>query len=370
MPALATVYDGLVAFRRSGGAAGAHARPRPGHYAAAPGRRRHDVHVHAPPRESVTPTARPCGRPTSAAASSASSASAPIPPTTKASSARQRATEHPRRCDLSAGIVTDDAAGTVTFHLGQADPDFLYKLALVLAAPAPPGAPGHVIRPRAVPARHRPVHDLAIPAGQSSLTLVRNPYFRQWSYAAQPAGYPYVIRYEQMADPERAGIGGHRRPGGPARHLADGDHQSLAIRYPARVHSGLKLGTAYCLSQHPPAAVHQPQGPAGRQLRHRPRPDHPALHLAPGQATATCQMLPPDFPGHQRYCPYTTGAEDGAWHGPDMAKARAAGHGIRHHERAGDRLELQRRRGQGGRLLPRRAPRRSGIPGQPARSLR
>ena len=39
---------------------------------------------------------------------------------------------HPRRCDLSAGIVTDDAAGTVTFHLGQADPDFLYKLALLL----------------------------------------------------------------------------------------------------------------------------------------------------------------------------------------------------------------------------------------------
>ena len=28
---------------------GAHARPRPGHDAAAPGRRRHDVHVHAPP---------------------------------------------------------------------------------------------------------------------------------------------------------------------------------------------------------------------------------------------------------------------------------------------------------------------------------
>ena len=33
----------------------------------------------------------------------------------------------PRRCDLSAGIITDDAAGTVTFHLGHADPDFLYN---------------------------------------------------------------------------------------------------------------------------------------------------------------------------------------------------------------------------------------------------
>jgi len=33
-------------------------------------------------------------------------------------------------------------------------------------------------------------------------------------------------------------------------------------------------------------------------------------------------MLPPDFPGHQAYCPYTVGAGDGDWHGPDMAKAR------------------------------------------------
>ena len=59
---------------------------------------------------------------------------------------------HPRRCDLSAGIVTNDAAGTVTFHLGQADPDFLYKLALLLAAPAPPGAPDHAVsRPPFLP---------------------------------------------------------------------------------------------------------------------------------------------------------------------------------------------------------------------------
>ncbi len=43
---------------------------------------------------------------------------------------------------------------------------------------------------------------------------------------------------------------------------------------------------------------------------------------SPGQATPTCQILPAGFPSYQRYCPYTAGAEDGAWHGPDMAKAR------------------------------------------------
>src|SRR5262249_24104463 len=95
--------------------------------------------------------------------------------------------QHRASCDLSAGIVTNDTAATVTFHLSQPAPDFLYKLALLLVAPAPSGAPGHVIRgapflPGTGPymiSRFQP---------NKSLTLVRNPYFRQWSFAAQPAG--------------------------------------------------------------------------------------------------------------------------------------------------------------------------------------
>jgi len=44
-----------------------------------------------------------------------------------------------------------------------------------------------------------------------------------------------------------------------------------------------------------------------------------------GDASAqpTCQILPPQAPGHQAYCPYTRGADaDGHWHGPDLARAR------------------------------------------------
>jgi YVTN family beta-propeller protein len=52
MPALATVYDGLVAFRKTDGAGG-YARPGPGRYAAVPGRRRHGVHIHAAPGHPV-----------------------------------------------------------------------------------------------------------------------------------------------------------------------------------------------------------------------------------------------------------------------------------------------------------------------------
>ena len=43
----------------------------------------------------------------------------------------------PRRCDLSHGIAT--GTNTVTFHLTEPDPDFLYKLALPAAFAVPAG---------------------------------------------------------------------------------------------------------------------------------------------------------------------------------------------------------------------------------------
>ena len=196
--------------------------------------------------ESVTPPALPCGRPTSAAASSASSSLAPRPlsrTTTKASSAHQRASQHPKRCDLSAGIVTNDATGMVTFRLAQADPDFLYKLALSVVAPAPPGTPDRAIsRAPFLPGTGPYMISQFRP--NKSVTLVRNPYFRQWSYAAQPAGYPSVIRYERMASQSRqesAVIAGRA----DLAILLSGGDQSLAVRYPARVHYGLKMNTQF-----------------------------------------------------------------------------------------------------------------------------
>ena len=54
----------------------------------------------------------------------------------------------PRACDLRRGIGVDREAGTVTFHLTRADPEFLYKLAFAMASAVPPGKFGG----RALPA--------------------------------------------------------------------------------------------------------------------------------------------------------------------------------------------------------------------------
>jgi YVTN family beta-propeller protein len=317
-PALSTVYDGLVAQRRSGGAASitlvpdlARTLPRP-----------------AGGGTVYTFTLRRGIRYSNGVLVRASDFRRGImrqlsfgdyPPYYEGILGGQACHQVPRRCDLSAGIITNDTAGTVTFHLDHADPDFLYKLALILAVPAPPGAPDHAMdRAPFLPgtgpymiSQYRP---------NVSFTLVRNPYFRQWSFAAQPAGYPSVIRYNHVAsenEEDSAVIAGRA----DLTPVAD-NGQSLATRYPAQVHAGLKTATTYLFlnTRQPPFTSLKARQAVnyaidrGRILQ--------LLHRAPGQAAVTCQLLPADFPGHQPYCPYTTGTEDGSWHGPDMAKAR------------------------------------------------
>ena len=369
-PVFATVYDSLTALRRSGGAAGltlvpdlARTLPRP-----ADGGTTYTFTLRRGIRYSSG--ARPCGRPTSAAASSASSSTGPRPvsrTTTTASSVHQRAasTRNGATCPPGSSPTTRRARSPSTWPRPTLTSCTSSRWSLV--APAPPGTPDRVISRAPFLPGTGPYMISQVRPGKS-MTLVRNPYFRQWSYAAQPAGYPSVIRYERMADlrrQESAVIAGRA----DLALLLPGDDQSLAVRYPARVHFGLGLGTGYVsLNTRLPPFTNIKARQAVNYAIDRARIIQLA-DAAPVQAAATCQMLPPDFPGYRPYCPYTAGAGDGAWHSPDMAKA------LRLVRESGTTnapvtvWSFNNVPGQGGRLLPRRAPRRSGIPGQPARGL-
>jgi ABC-type transport system substrate-binding protein len=218
------------------------------------------------------------------------------------------------------GPVLADLA--VTFHLTQPDPDFLYKLALLLAVPAPPGTPGHVIGHAPFMPGTGPYMISQYQPG-ASFTLVRNPHFRQWSYAAQPAGYPDTIRFDYVADPRRQLSAVTAGRADLVDLLANSQpSRGLGLRYPTRLHSSLKTGTTYVFlnTRQPPF-----NNVRARQavIYAIDRAHIMSLFgLAPGEATVTCQILPVDFPGHQPYCPYTAGASNGTWRGPDMAKAR------------------------------------------------
>jgi len=160
------------------------------------------------------------------------------------------------------------------------------------------------------------------------LTLVRNPYFHQWSFAAQPAGYPAIIRFTQVTGSQaqidavttgRADLVDFAWPwDSPQPSLL----ASLAVRYPARLHSDFTAVTEY--------EALNTRIPPFNDVRVRRALNYAAdrgklvqLSGGPARAAATCQILPPNFPGWQPYCPYTLHPRPGwTWHAPDLAKAR------------------------------------------------
>jgi YVTN family beta-propeller protein len=332
LPALATAYDGLVALRRSGGAQGLTLVPDLATTLPYPtdGGKTYTFSIQRGIRYSTGAPVRASDfrRGIQRLLTISSSPTAYYKGIVGAQACG------PRRppCNLAAGIVTDDAAGTVTFHLSAPDPDFLDKLALLLAVPAPPGAPHGVIDhapflPGTGPykiAQYQPNGPYRISQYRpnASLTLVRNPYFRQWSYAAQPAGYPDVIRLKRIASPKKLEYAVMTGTADMVDLVLNGlPSHDLAVRYPTRLHSGPKVGTTYVFLN--------TRQPPFNNLRARQAVSYAIdrarmIRLAnagPGEIAVTCQVLPAAFPGYRPYCPYTTGVKDGTWHGPDMAKA-------------------------------------------------
>lgn len=237
-----------------------------------------------------------------------------------------RCNKSPKRCDLSHGIVANDAAKTLSFHLVAPDPEFLYKLALPFASVVPAG-----IQPREVGTQPPPgtgPYVIASYRPKHLLTLVRNPHFHEWSKAAQPDGYPdeIAIKIGGTADEAmnevirgKADVVSTFWSGKPSR----GRLAAIKTRYASQVHTNPQPATAALF-------LNTRLAPFDRLDVRR------ALNYAVDRAAAvdaaggpdlnqtTCQILPPHFPGYRPYCPYTTDATtSGSWTAPDLAKARA-----------------------------------------------
>ena len=180
--------------------------------------------------------------------------------------------KHPKRCDLSRGIVADNAARTVTFHLVRPDPYFLYKLAAPFAYVLPAGTPHRPARTHGLPATGP--YMIATYRPGRLLRLVRNPFFHEWSRAAQPAGYPDRIdlRIAGTADDAiRDVVDGRADVLWPAQPLTAeaGVEAPCPVREPVPLRPEAEHPGA--LPQHPRPAVQPARRPQGRQLRRRPR---------------------------------------------------------------------------------------------------
>jgi peptide/nickel transport system substrate-binding protein len=226
----------------------------------------------------------------------------------------------PADCDLSRGVLADDRAGTVVLRLSTPDPGLLYRLTLPAAEPVPPGTPRDHIATRPIPSTGPYRVGSFVPGRR--LVLVRNERFHEWSRAAQPDGYADRIDIAFHDDPEdrvAAVLHGHADL---AIEIANAKLAPLRTRYASQLRRHAQPNTSFLQFN-----VRRPPFDDVRARR--------ALNLAldraalarrlggRGLSRPTCQVLPPHFPGHIPYCPWTQRSGDGRWHRPDLARARA-----------------------------------------------
>jgi peptide/nickel transport system substrate-binding protein len=154
---------------------------------------------------------------------------------------------------------------------------------------------------------------------------VRNERFDEWSRAAQPNGFPDRIEITMDDDPEaraRSVLQGDADLALEIAEVAEADIARLSTQFPSQLrrHAAPNTKFLHLNLRRPPF-----DEPAARR----------ALNLAIDRAAAarrfggldlskpTCQVLPPSMPGYSPYCPWTRGRENGRWHAPDLARARA-----------------------------------------------
>jgi YVTN family beta-propeller protein len=222
-------------------------------------------------------------------------------------------------CDLSRGITANDAAGTVTFHLTTPDPDFQNA---IWAAPILPAGTPLTISKTPLPATG-PYVVASFQAGHEE-RLVRNTRFTEWSKDAQPYGNPAEIDFtiSNAPDPSTDAEAGTAdvllvESASPAR-LAQ-----LRTQVPAQLHVAPSLQTWLEVMNTTIAPFNDVRV---RQAVSLATDRQAVLDAWGGPLTGqiACQVLPPEFGGYERYCPWTVDpSPNGNWLGPDLARAHA-----------------------------------------------
>ena len=228
--------------------------------------------------------------------------------------------KEPKSCTLEGGVVGDEAAGTVTINLIRPDAEIFDKLALPHAAILPDGSPAEDAGSNPLPGTGPYVISAYDP--NKGMTLSRNPHFKVWSEQAQPDGYPDVVQYdfglteEAQVTAVQNGEADWMFDEPPADRLAE-----MGTKNKEQVHITPLTAWWYVpmntrLAPFDNVKVRQAVNFAidRKQLVN--------LFGGPVLASPVCQVLPPGFPGHTDYCPYTK--DPGTkWSAPDMEKAKA-----------------------------------------------
>lgn len=226
----------------------------------------------------------------------------------------------PKKCDLSHGVVANDAQSTLTFHLSQPDPNFLQELASPFGYVVPAGTPNHDIGTTPLPATGP--YEIQSYTPNQQMIFVRNPAFKQWSTEAQPDGYPDQIVMKLGLPLEDATTEVEKGEADWMYDIPPADRlNELATKYASQIHINSTPQVYYM-------ALNTRVAPFNNLLVRRAlnyavdRRAVVGLFGGPRLAQTTCQTLPPNFPGYSAYCPYTANPGSGQWTAPDLAMAR------------------------------------------------
>jgi YVTN family beta-propeller protein len=224
-------------------------------------------------------------------------------------------------CDLSRHIDADDRTGTITFHLAEPDPEFLYKLALPFAYVVPAGSPSTMAtEPLAGTGPYR----IASFVPGESLVLERNPYFHVFAPDATPDGYPdrFEITLGRDGAQELTAVEqGDADVALPPSPLPAQMVSQLELHYASQLHAESAGNIEYMfLNTSVPPFNNVDARRAVNEAVDRARLVD--ILGGPDAAVPTCQVLPPGFPGYQPYCPYgSRSSPAGTANEPDLTEA-------------------------------------------------
>jgi peptide/nickel transport system substrate-binding protein len=224
----------------------------------------------------------------------------------------------PKTCDLSKGVVVN--GNTITFHLTTGDPEFLDKLAVPFAFVLPADTPAKQLN---LPAPGTGPYKWVQYSPTTQMKVVRNPFFKVWSKDAQPEGLPdeIVQKFGLSVEAEVTQV-----EQGQADYIANADSipsdrlGEISTKYASQVHINPLTAVFYF--------AFNTRIPPFNNLKARQGVNYATdrnalvkLYGGPKLATPTCQILPPNFPGYEPYCPYTKNPGT-KWTAPDLAKAK------------------------------------------------
>lgn len=225
----------------------------------------------------------------------------------------------PANCTLEGGVVGDEAAGTVTINITQPDAEFFQKIALPHAVILPADAPAKDAGTEIIPSTGPYMFTSYDP--NKALVMERNPHFKVWSEEAQPDGYPDKVQYDFGLSEEAAVTAVQNGEADwvfdeiPADRLGE-----IGTKNKDQVHV-TPLTAWWYLPMNTRLAPFDNEKARQAVAYAIDRNAMVKIFGGPVLAAPVCQVLPPGFPGHEPYCPFTK--DPGAkWSAPDMEKAK------------------------------------------------